>query len=156
MTGQYVNLYEDINPQDRRGRFGGVGYLENLREMRRNQTRFGVLPSPPNERWTEVILQDLRGGVLATLLSQTPQDEAPLRQAPADASQGDPGTPYASGVAAVVRGVRRQMPLLWGFRRAPYRDHVILLSLDSSDSIANSQTLCVTCNSPTGDTIDNY
>ena len=121
MTGQYVNLYEDTNPQDRRGRSGGVGCLENLRVMRRNQTRFGVLPPPPNERWAEVILQDLRGGVLATLLSQTPQAEAPLRQAPADASQGDPGTPRASGVAAVVRGVRPQMPLLWGFRRTPYR-----------------------------------
>jgi hypothetical protein len=116
-----VNLYEDTNPQDRRGRFGGVGYLKNLREMRRNQTRFGVLPPPPNERWTEVVLQDLRGGVLATLLSQTPQDEGPLCQAPADASQGDPRTPRASGVAAVVRGVRRQMPLMWGFRSTPYR-----------------------------------
>jgi hypothetical protein len=116
-----VDLYEDTNPQDRRGLFGGIGNLENLREMRRNQTRFGVFPSPPNERWTEVVLQDLRGGVLATLLSQTPQDRAPLCQAPSDASQGDLGTPRASGVAAVVRGVRRQMPLLWGFGSTPYR-----------------------------------
>ena len=122
VTGQYVDLYEDTNPQDRRARFGGIGNLENLREVRRNQTRFGVLPPPPNERWAEVILQDLRGGVLATLLSQAPQDEAPLRQAPADASQGGLGTPRASGVAEVVRGVRRQMPLLWGFRRTLYRE----------------------------------
>jgi hypothetical protein len=35
-------------------------------------------------------------------------------------------------------------------------DHVILLSLDSSDSIANSQPLCVTCNSSTGGTIASY
>src|SRR3712207_6029517 len=120
-NGAIRDLYEDTNPQDRRGRFGGVEYLENLRVMRRNQTRFGVLPPPPNEGWAEVILQNLRGGVPATLLSKTPQDEAPLRQEPADASQGDLGTPRASGVAAVVRGVRRQMPLLWGFGRTPFR-----------------------------------
>ncbi len=35
-------------------------------------------------------------------------------------------------------------------------DHVIVLSLDSSDSIANSQPLCVTCNNSTGGTIANY
>src|SRR3712207_4803744 len=98
-----------------------MGISKNLREMRRNQTRFGVLPSPPNERWTEVVLQDSRGGVPVNLSSQTPRDEAPLRQAPADASQGGSGTPHISGVAAVVRGVRPQAPLLQGFRRTSYR-----------------------------------
>jgi hypothetical protein len=119
ITGRYVNVYGGLNPQDWRVRFEGVGHLENLREMRRNQTRFGVLPPPPNERWTEVVLQDLRGAVLANLLSQTPRDEAPLRRAPADASQGGSGTPRVSGVAAVVRGVRPQVPLLWGSGRTP-------------------------------------
>ena len=121
ITGQYVNVYEGLNPQDRRVRFEGDGHLENLREMRRNQTRFGALPPPPSERWTEVFLQDLRGGVLANLLSQTPRDEAPLRQAPAAASHGGSWTPRVSGVGAVVRGVWLQVPLLWGFRRTPYR-----------------------------------
>jgi hypothetical protein len=116
-----VNVYGGLNPLDRRVRFERVGHLENLREIRRNQTRFGVLPTPPNERWTEVVLQDLLGAVLANLLSQTPRIEAPLRRAPADASQGGSGTPRISEVAAVVRGVRPQVPLLWGFRRTPYR-----------------------------------
>jgi hypothetical protein len=105
-----VNGHKELNPQDRCVQFEGDGHLENLREMRRNRTRFGFLPLPPKERCTEP----------ANLSSQTPRDEAPLRQAPTVASQGGPGTSHVSGVAAVARGVRPQAPLLWGFGRTPY------------------------------------
>jgi hypothetical protein len=105
-----VNVYERLTPQDRRVQIEGDGHLENLREMRRNRTRFGVLPPPPNERWTDP----------ANLSSQALRDEAPLRQALVGASQGGSGTPHVSGVAAVARGVRPQVLLLWGFGRTPH------------------------------------